>query len=66
MLSTKIKGYIDRLGTVWVEGEITQWGVSGGNVYGKLKDLQQDVTLSFNVWSSTAPSSPRSSRRATG
>lgn len=53
VLSTKIKGYIDRLGTVWAEGEITQWGVSGGNVYGKLKDLQQDVTLSFNVWSST-------------
>jgi exodeoxyribonuclease VII large subunit len=53
VLSTKIKGYIDRLGTVWTEGEITQWGVSGGNVYGKLKDLHQDVTLSFNVWSST-------------
>ena len=53
VLSAKIKGYIDRLGTVWAEGEITQWGVSGGNVYGKLKDLHQDVTLSFNVWSST-------------
>ncbi|MBW4032861.1 MAG: exodeoxyribonuclease VII large subunit [Acidobacteria bacterium] len=53
VLSTKIKSYIDRLGTVWAEGEITQWGASGGNVYGKLKDLHQDVTLSFTVWSST-------------
>jgi exodeoxyribonuclease VII large subunit len=53
ILSAKLKGYIDRLGTVWVEGEITQWGVSGGNVYGKLKDLENDVTVSFNVWSST-------------
>lgn len=53
VLNAKIKGYIDRLGTVWAEGEITQWGVSGGNVYGKLKDLHHDVTLSFNVWSST-------------
>ncbi len=52
LLSSKLKGYIDRLGTVWVEGEITQWGGAGGNVYGKLKDLEQDVTLSFSVWSS--------------
>ena len=51
-LSNKLKGYIDRLGTVWVEGEITQWGGAGGNVYGKLKDLEHDVTLSFSVWSS--------------
>ena len=28
VLAGKLKGYIDRLGTVWVEGEITQWGVS--------------------------------------
>ena len=52
LLSGKLKQYIDRLGTVWVEGEITQWGVSGGNVYGKLKDLDADATLSFQVWSS--------------
>ncbi|WP_166878104.1 exodeoxyribonuclease VII large subunit [Salinibacterium sp. ZJ450] len=52
LLSGKIKGWIDRLGTAWVEGEITQWGVSGGNVYGKLKDLEVDATLSFTIWSS--------------
>lgn len=52
VLSHKIRGYIERLGTAWVEGEITQWGVSGGNVYGKLKDLNEDATVSFNVWSS--------------
>jgi len=51
-LSSKLKGYIDRLGTVWVEGEITQWGVSGGNVYGKLKDLTAEATISFTIWSS--------------
>lgn len=53
VVAGKIKGYIDRLGAVWAEGEITQWGRSGGNVYGKLKDLDQDVTLGFTVWSST-------------
>ena len=52
LLSAKLKDYIDRLGTVWVEGEITQWGVSGGNVYGKLKDLEADATISFTMWSS--------------
>lgn len=57
-LSQKIKGYIDRLGSVWVEGEITQWGVSGGNVYGKLKDLSVDATVSFTVWSSVKAKLP--------
>jgi len=54
LLATKIKQYIDRLGTAWVEGELTQWNVRGGNVYGKLKDLELDVTISINVWSSVA------------
>jgi exodeoxyribonuclease VII large subunit len=53
LLSKKLKGWIDRLGSVWVEGEITQWGTgAGGNVYGKLKDLEQDATVSFQLWSS--------------
>ena len=58
VLSAKIKGWIDKLGTVWVEGEITQWGISGGNVYGKLKDLETDVTVSFNIWSSVRAKIP--------
>jgi len=52
LFSGKIKGWIERLGTAWVEGEITQWGNSGGNVYGKLKDLDDDATISFTIWSS--------------
>jgi len=52
VLSSKIKGYIDRLGTAWVEGQITQWGVSGANVYGKLRDVTDDVTIGFTIWSS--------------
>ena len=52
LLATKIKGWIDRLGSAWVEGEITQWGNSGGNIYGKLKDLHDDATVGFTVWSS--------------
>ena len=52
LLANKIRGYIERLGTAWVEGEITQWGASGGNVYGKLKDLTEDATVGFTIWSS--------------
>ena len=51
MFAGKIRGWIERLGTAWVEGEITQWGVSGGNVYGKLKDVDEDATISFTIWS---------------
>jgi len=58
LLSSKIKGWIDRLGSVWVEGEITQWGVSGGNVYGKLKDLEAEATVGFTVWSSVRAKLP--------
>jgi len=58
LLSNKIKGWIDRLGSVWVEGEITQWGISGGNVYGKLKDLEQDATIGFTIWSSVKSKLP--------
>ncbi|MDF1479475.1 exodeoxyribonuclease VII large subunit [Leifsonia sp. H3M29-4] len=58
LFAGKIKGWIERLGTAWVEGEITQWGVSGGNVYGKLKDLDDDVTISFTIWSSVKAKLP--------
>lgn len=58
LLSSKIKGWIDKLGTVWVEGEITQWGNSGGNVYGKLKDLEADATVAFTIWGSVKAKIP--------
>ncbi|WP_072312963.1 exodeoxyribonuclease VII large subunit [Agrococcus sp. Marseille-P2731] len=52
-LGAELKSYIGRLGHLWVEGEITQWSNSRGNVFGKLKDVSADATISFNVWSST-------------
>ncbi|WP_336660961.1 exodeoxyribonuclease VII large subunit [Leucobacter sp. USHLN153] len=53
-MSEKIAAWVDRLGQVWIEGEVTQWQVRGGHVYGKLRDLQQDATVSFTVWRSVA------------
>lgn len=54
LMSEKVAGWIDKLGQVWVEGEVTQWQVRGGHVYGKLRDLSQDATVSFTVWRSVA------------
>lgn len=63
VLADKLKGWIERLGSVWVEGELTQWGVSGGNVYGKLKDLEADITVSINVWRSVRERLPEEFRQ---
>lgn len=54
LVSQKIRDYIDRLGAVWVEGELTQWQNRNGNIYGKLKDLNEDATVSIAVWRSVS------------
>lgn len=51
-LSENLGVYIERLGAVWVEAEITQWGGSGGHVYGRIKDVDSDVTVDITVWRS--------------
>ncbi len=52
-LNDTIRGFIEKWGSVWVEGEITSWNVRGGNVFGRLKDGSTDATISFRLWSST-------------
>lgn len=54
-LAAELKGYIDRLGEVWLEGEITQWNVRQSGVFAKIKDLEQDATLGLTVWTRTLP-----------
>lgn len=51
-LSENLGAYIERLGAVWVEAEITQWGGSGGHIYGRMKDIDNDVTVDITVWRS--------------
>jgi exodeoxyribonuclease VII large subunit len=51
-LSENLGAYIERLGAVWVEAEITQWGGSGGHIYGRMKDVDDDVTVDITVWRS--------------
>lgn len=58
-LNDTIRGFIQTWGSVWVEGEITAWNLRGGNVFGRLKDLVTDATISFRIWSSTRERLPR-------
>ncbi len=57
-LTSKLKSYLDRLGLVWVEGEITQWDVRSSGIFGKLKDLTEDSTMGFTIWSSAKAKMP--------
>jgi exodeoxyribonuclease VII large subunit len=52
-LTTKLKGYIDQLGLVWVEGEITAWTPRPSGIFGTLKDVNEDTSMSVGVWSSS-------------
>lgn len=52
-LNDTIRDFVERWGSVWVEGEITTWNQRAGNVFGRLKDLDTDATIAFRVWSST-------------
>ncbi|MCR2791477.1 exodeoxyribonuclease VII large subunit [Microbacterium sp. zg.Y625] len=52
-LNETIRDFVQKWGAVWVEGEITSWNVRGGNIFGRLKDLSSDASLSFRLWSTT-------------
>ncbi|MFH8250480.1 exodeoxyribonuclease VII large subunit [Microbacterium sp. B2969] len=57
-LNETIRGFIEKWGFVWVEGEITSWNLRGGNVFGRLKDLGSDSLISFRLWSKTLQRTP--------
>ncbi len=52
-LNETIRGFVEKWGVIWVEGEVTSWDLRGGNVFGRLKDLSGDAVISVRVWSST-------------
>jgi exodeoxyribonuclease VII large subunit len=58
-LNDTIRGFIERWGSVWVEGEITSFNRRGGNVFGRLKDLNTESTVAFRIWSSTLARLPQ-------
>lgn len=50
VLAEKLHQYIARLGQVWVEGEVTQWQRRATAIYGKLRDINGEATISVTVW----------------
>jgi exodeoxyribonuclease VII large subunit len=49
-LSLTLKEWIDRLGLLWVEGEIAQISLRATNMFGELRDLQQENAISIHAW----------------
>jgi len=49
-LNGALKAWIARLGSVWIEGELTEWNVRQRAVYATLKDLGENTTLSLQIW----------------
>ena len=48
--SKSIKDWIEKLGKVWVEGELSQINNRGGNLFAELRDLQSENSISIHAW----------------
>ena len=49
-LSATLKEWIDRLGYLWVEGEISQISLRSTNMFGQLRDLQVENSIEIHAW----------------
>ncbi len=49
-LGQKLKDYIARLGTVWIEGEISQLSNKGTSFFADIKDLKLEARVSVHSW----------------
>ncbi|MDR1798836.1 MAG: exodeoxyribonuclease VII large subunit [Bifidobacteriaceae bacterium] len=52
VVAQQIKGWIDRLGSVWIEGQIVQLNVRAGLAYAVLRDVTEDVSLDLTIYRS--------------
>ncbi len=52
-LNETVRDFVQKWNAVWVEGEITSWNVRGGHVFGRLKDVTGEASISFRLWAST-------------
>jgi exodeoxyribonuclease VII large subunit len=50
-LSKTLKDWIEKLGTVWVEGELSSLNLRQGNLFAELRDLQTENSVSIHSWS---------------
>lgn len=50
LLAHKMKGYIDRMSTVWIEGQIIELNHRSGASYLTLHDTTEDISLPVQIW----------------
>ncbi|MEY4019125.1 MAG: hypothetical protein RLZZ590_425 [Actinomycetota bacterium] len=50
-LSATLKDWIERLGYLWIEGELASIKLGATNMFGELRDLQQENSVSIHAWS---------------
>ena len=49
-LAATLKDWIDRLGYLWVEGEISQIRFNPTSMFGALRDLQIENSIEIHAW----------------
>ncbi len=53
-LSESLANYIKRLGTVWIEGEITKPSMKGTSFFAELRDLREEAMVAIHSFGSAA------------
>jgi exodeoxyribonuclease VII large subunit len=48
-VSALVRGYVERLGAVWVEGQVVQFNQRAGMAYGVLRDVAENVSIDISV-----------------
>ena len=49
-LSLTLKEWIERLGVLWIEGELASIKIGASNMFGELRDLQIENSVSLHSW----------------
>ena len=49
-LSATLKDWIERLGVLWIEGELAQIQMRPTSMFGSLRDLQQENSIEIHSW----------------
>ncbi len=49
-LSVTLKEWIERLGVLWIEGELASIKIGASNMFGELRDLQIENSVSIHSW----------------
>lgn len=58
-LGRDMRDYIARLGSPWVEGEITEWNHRAVGTFATLRDLGGDAIIRLTIWSSVRNRVPK-------